>query len=219
MYLARWVSLVAVCACVCAATGAHAAAACTDTWTNPAGGSWTDASGWSTGQVPGPADDACIATGRNDTLVVASGTVTVHSLTVQSGTFKIHGDVTFNGELATTRNVFLFGTVDVLTKTLTVNGDLDMSTGGHIEVGIKAADTFGVLNVTGAASVQAGMVVRHHARYRPDPGASFPVLTAGSFTGFIGKVDKHRIHHSGGLDFVPTYPGDGVTLVVVDSTP
>ncbi len=45
---------------------------CTDTWTGPAEGNWQAAGNWSSGQVPGSSDVACIGSG--DTVSVTSGT-------------------------------------------------------------------------------------------------------------------------------------------------
>jgi RHS repeat-associated protein len=48
------------------------AAACTDTWTGPAEGSWTTASNWSAGHAPSESDVACIGSGK--TVNVTTGT-------------------------------------------------------------------------------------------------------------------------------------------------
>jgi RHS repeat-associated protein len=54
------------------APSAASAAACTDTWTGPAEGSWTTAANWSAGHVPTESDVACIGTGK--TVNVTAGT-------------------------------------------------------------------------------------------------------------------------------------------------
>jgi hypothetical protein len=57
-----------------AASAGRATPTCTDSWIGTAStGQWTDASNWSTGKVPGPADDVCIITkGFADALATAS---------------------------------------------------------------------------------------------------------------------------------------------------
>jgi hypothetical protein len=59
----------------------------TVTWTNAAGGTWETASNWSTGALPGPADDVVIS-GLNFGAVVthASDNTSIHSLTVSAST-------------------------------------------------------------------------------------------------------------------------------------
>lgn len=55
--------------------------ACTVSWVNPAGGSWEDGANWSTGTLPGGADDVCIDL-AGTYQVAFDGTVTVRSLSL-----------------------------------------------------------------------------------------------------------------------------------------
>jgi hypothetical protein len=75
----------------------------TDTWINPAGGSWTDVSNWDLGRIPNSGDDAVI-TGLNSGAVVthAAGTDTVRGLTLNGTLFLTGGSlaVTAAGSVA-----------------------------------------------------------------------------------------------------------------------
>ncbi len=59
-------------------------------WTNPAGGDWATPSNWSTGIVPGPADDVLINVPAGVTITHSGGTHAVHSLT-SNGTLLLNG--------------------------------------------------------------------------------------------------------------------------------
>src|SRR5579871_649087 len=58
------------------------AAGCSDSWINPAGGSWDVGANWSTGLAPSSADDVCITLAGTYTVVVGNETFTVNSLTM-----------------------------------------------------------------------------------------------------------------------------------------
>src|SRR5690349_15473725 len=80
----------------------HSAMAASLSWTNTAGGNWTNAANWSPNQVPGSADQAAITTAGNYTVVVSANT-TVGGLTVGAGTGvqsleHTNGTFTLNGE-------------------------------------------------------------------------------------------------------------------------
>src|SRR5206468_1502208 len=55
-----------------------------DAFINPSGGFWDVAGNWSTGQVPGPADDVALETDTGAAVTLRTGTVTVHSLIADS---------------------------------------------------------------------------------------------------------------------------------------
>lgn len=81
--------------------GAPAAPACTDTWVGQSlQGQWTDATNWSTGQVPGPASDVCIT--RLSVLTVHTAvSVKVHSLRI-GGLDSLNVDGTASHRLTVT---------------------------------------------------------------------------------------------------------------------
>jgi hypothetical protein len=66
-------------------TAAHASG-CTDSWTNPAGGSWFTPGNWSNGTPPTAAEEACITLSGTYTVTMTqtstTGTVSVQSLTI-----------------------------------------------------------------------------------------------------------------------------------------
>ncbi|HWC48915.1 MAG TPA: RHS repeat-associated core domain-containing protein [Solirubrobacterales bacterium] len=76
--------------------GGAAAAECTDTWTGPAEGSWTSASSWSAGHVPGASDVVCISSGST-VKMTAAGLNSVEgiqgngTLVLRESTFKVLG--------------------------------------------------------------------------------------------------------------------------------
>src|SRR5690242_18844486 len=58
-------------------------APCTDSWSAPVSGSWSDARKWSTGHVPGSSDDVCITQDGTYTVTVRSpSTPSVDSLQI-----------------------------------------------------------------------------------------------------------------------------------------
>jgi RHS repeat-associated protein len=73
-------------------------------------GSWNLGSNWSTGSVPGSADDVVINTASAATITYSSGGVTIHSLTtatddtlsITGGTLNIAGNSTLSGPLTMT---------------------------------------------------------------------------------------------------------------------
>jgi hypothetical protein len=76
-------AMTALCAGALSVGTASAAAlpACTDSWTNTAGGQWDTAANWSTG-VPQASDTVCITTAGTYAVVVGNETITVANLTV-----------------------------------------------------------------------------------------------------------------------------------------
>ena len=59
-----------------------AAAPCSDTWNNTAGGTWDTATDWSTGHVPASGDVACITAAGTYTVIVGNETITVAGLVI-----------------------------------------------------------------------------------------------------------------------------------------
>jgi hypothetical protein len=63
-------------------------------WNNPAGGSWSVASNWLSGQVPGATDAVFVGLPAGETVTFGSGTATVASITVAGGgTLAVSGAV------------------------------------------------------------------------------------------------------------------------------
>jgi hypothetical protein len=53
-------------------------------WNNPAGGSWSDASNWLSGQVPGATDTVVVGLPAGKTVTFGSGTATVASVPLRA---------------------------------------------------------------------------------------------------------------------------------------
>src|SRR5258707_412628 len=74
-------------------------------WINAAGGTLNTPANWSTGNVPGPNDDAVISTAAAATISLTGGTITVHSLTTAAndmlsltgGALILAGNSSFSG--------------------------------------------------------------------------------------------------------------------------
>jgi Bacterial Ig-like domain (group 3)/Divergent InlB B-repeat domain len=77
-------SLLALVALAAFAFTGTAAPTCTDSWNNASGGSWSTASNWSTGVVPGGSDVACITLAGNYTVTLQGGQPEVSSLILGS---------------------------------------------------------------------------------------------------------------------------------------
>src|SRR4029077_15046691 len=87
----------------------------TVTWVNPASGNWDVGSNWSSGSVPGSADDAVINTNSAAKIsIIPNGNISVHSvttagndplsftggaLTVTAGSSTLSGPLSMHGSL------------------------------------------------------------------------------------------------------------------------
>ncbi|MDH4046466.1 MAG: Ig-like domain-containing protein, partial [Gemmatimonadota bacterium] len=99
-------------------------------WSNPAGGSWSLGSNWSTGVVPGPADTAFIQLAGTYTVTEVDAAVTVGRLVV--------GDQGSSGEQMT---------LALSVVTLTAEGGVWVTQGGVLDLtGGSVAGTAGLLN-------------------------------------------------------------------------
>src|SRR5713226_3655153 len=56
--------------------------ACSDSWVNAGGGSWSTGSNWSTGSPPVPGDDVCIDLAGTYSVTLPATTATINSLTL-----------------------------------------------------------------------------------------------------------------------------------------
>ena len=102
-----------------AATHGTAASSCTVHWTGRGDGQlWTDARNWSTGKVPGPSDNVCIA-GLN-TNVLTQVSITVHSL-------RLNGDgfIDLSGTAASP--ITATATSGIMPRSATLTGGIEMS--------------------------------------------------------------------------------------------
>jgi hypothetical protein len=104
------------------AAPAMAAPSCSVTWIgNPGGGSWSTASNWSTGTVPGPASDVCIPGPATVNAIAAMAPISVNSvqlaagasLLIIQGSFSIATSLTDQGFVQLTQATLSAGSVDV----------------------------------------------------------------------------------------------------------
>jgi hypothetical protein len=101
-------------------------------WTNPAGGDWSVASNWSTGQLPGAGDDVVINT-PGITITHSGGTDSVNSITSQDpivlsgGTLSVAGNSTLSSLTMTGGTLTGAGTVTVTGQTTWTGGTMSGS--------------------------------------------------------------------------------------------
>jgi alpha-tubulin suppressor-like RCC1 family protein len=135
------------------ATSVVAASTCTDSWTGASEGTWQTPSNWSTGEVPGPSDVACIESG--DTVRVGAGTSEVGVLK-DEGALEIAG-----GTLETT------STVEASTvEALSLNGGA-LSGAGKVDVtsSFTSGGYGGELTGAGSTVIEAGATGTITSRY------------------------------------------------------
>jgi RHS repeat-associated protein len=116
-------------------------------WINPGSGNWDDGANWSTGQVPGPGDDALISTTAAATITIQSGdSITVHSLTTAGpDTLSFTG-----GSLAVTSGSTFGGSLSMTAGSLTASGsgaDLQVNGSSSIDGSSLYANSGGALNL------------------------------------------------------------------------
>lgn len=224
-----------------AATGSPSAAqagACTDSWTGAAGdGQWTTAGNWSTGDVPGAADTACITTtgaavqlaadsstsvtsvvvGAGTTLTLENGaSITVTDLFDNQGTLAVDTGSTAGISGAVTNEA----TADISltdTSSLDLTGS-DFTDEGNLTVEISSATTFGtvVLDPTSTAALSGPINPTLVDSFVPTADASFEVLS-GPYTGSFSAV-SNDFSADNGTDEVSVVAGNATTTTVTTST-
>src|SRR5439155_11113945 len=136
-------------------------------WTNPGGGDWSDTNNWSSGGLPGPADDVIIdVASTNVTVTHASGIHAVRSITsdaiflLSGGTLTVTNTIQVNSAFTLSG-----GTLRSATVLQATNGTRLVSTGmGGVLDGVTVN---GDLDLTGnavSATVTNGLVLNGTAR-------------------------------------------------------
>ena len=127
-------------------------------WKDPVSGSWTDASKWSTGTVPGPSDHAYITTPGNYTVTINSN-ITVGAVTLggdnEQQTLAIAGGALIlnNNSMVSPHGNLLFSNGYLAgTGILSVNGSMIWSGGTMYDTGTTAIEPGAVLTISGTAS-------------------------------------------------------------------
>jgi hypothetical protein len=84
---------------------AHARASACDTWTNSAGGNWSEGANWSAGAPPGESEEACITEPGTYTVTISGAQERVAALTLGAGsgtqTLAVESDCSGSASLAT----------------------------------------------------------------------------------------------------------------------
>jgi hypothetical protein len=130
----------------------------TVTWTNLSGGNWAIKTNWSTGNLPGPGDDAVIPTLNSGASVTySSGNSTVQSLTSSAGVILSGGTLTITGNLQESAGKsFTLKGGTLAGATLTSGSTLALTSGGGYLSGVTIA-AGAVVNGT-AAEATAGSI-------------------------------------------------------------
>ena len=77
---------------------------------------------------------------------------------------------------------------------------------------------FDVLAITGAATLTGTLVLKPAPTFTGTVGQTFPVLTAGSYSGTFTRLSKAVIDANAGTYYQPTYPGGAPTLLVTQAS-
>ena len=84
------------------------------------------------------------------------------------------------------------------------------STAGKMTFGLSASSAYGQITVTGAASVNGSLGARLLNGYIPDPGLSFPVVSATTLAGTFTNIDGLQVGF--GRVLTPAYTATTLTL-------
>jgi hypothetical protein len=137
-------------------------------WSSAIDGSWNDAESWSTGQVPGAADDVTI---RSGVVVTSTGNFNAaHSLTCNGG-LVVAGGVLALGQPSTVSDLTVSGGVLQATNGVTVTDSFSWSGG---QLAGTSADLFGTASITGQPDSDDflnGIVLNNHANLTWSSGA------------------------------------------------
>lgn len=158
-------------------------------WTGASGGSWDVGSNWSTGAVPGPADDVTIDTSAAVTITIQSG----DNITVKSLTTGANDSLSISGaSLATTGDLTNDGTLTVDARSkVSVDGNFTQSAAGTLSVeigGPSAGGQFGQVAVQNTALLGGTLNVTFVSGYAPQSSDDFQVLTFTSESGNFASV-------------------------------
>ncbi len=148
--------------------------------------------------------DGC---GNNVTLSL-SGTLT------DKGTIKVEHDS--GGSRTIEAAIVNEKTLSVAAgQTLTVHGTYTQGKKGTYATGIASSSSFGVLTVTGTASIGGALSIVQAKGLTVSEGQKFAVLGSSALTGTFAKLKGNKVKKSKPpLKFNPSYSGTGVTLTV-----
>jgi hypothetical protein len=167
-------------------------------WTGGGDGtSWTDGRNWSTGAAPGTTDDVTI----NSTFstINHTGTDTVNSLTVLSGTLNNSGSLTTNqgvtlnatfGSLANTGTLTVDGAFAWTDGTLSGAGTLVLNGSSTLSGGFSSMLTDQQVDNNGSATIADGNSIdfRGNAVWNNETGSTFTLQGSGSVSTFFASA-------------------------------
>jgi hypothetical protein len=172
----------------------------TVTWINPAGGAWETASNWSTGGLPGPADDVVISNLNSNVVIThASDTTSIHSLTVST----TQGSISLSGGSLT------------LGSSSTINDALNFSSGtitgpGDLTVTAPFTWTGGTIAGMGAVNANAGLTLSGSSTRVLDGRTLTSGTTTWSGTGGILAGDAAVFNNTGTFTVQNTPPPEAI---------
>ena len=158
----------------------------TVTWINPSGGDWDTPSNWSTGTVPGPADDAVIGLSGVTVTHSTSAADSVNSLTISASDASLEFS---NGSLSLSANSSMAGDLMIQGGTL--------STLATLTVAGPLTWSGGVLNSTGAIDAEGGMDITGGTL----DGVTLNNEGAATCSGDIAVMDGATINNLAGATF------------------
>ena len=114
--------------------------------------------------------------------------------TTNSGTFHLAegADYATAGNLTNTGTLMAGSATSTDVSTLTVNGDLLLGASSVVEIGVggtPADNRYGMINVTGAATLDGAFQAQQLNDYVPVPGHSYQVMSYTSMTGAFSSTE------------------------------
>jgi hypothetical protein len=159
----------------------------TITWMNLAGGSWETASNWSSGALPGPADDVIISSLNSGAVVThASDNTSIHSLTVSTSTGSIN---MAGGALALGSNSTINVTLNLSNGTISGPGNLTLASTAALNWSGGTMRGAGQTIANGGVTVSSGGTKVLDGRTLTIPASvSATVMDNGALYGYNGAV-------------------------------
>ena len=152
--------------------------------------------------------DGC---GNNATFNLAGGTLinkgTINAEEPHGGSRTIEGTVKNEKTVAAGAGA-----------TLKVTGTYTQTKGGTLKTSIGSTSSYGVLAVTGTATITGIVTEAAVNKFKGALGQHYNILTSSALTGTFTKETGGGSGLSNGLYFKPTYSASGVTLEVVQAT-